>query len=197
MGVPNTLVDGNTASATPVNENFVYLDDRITSTSSSLTSQVNSVQSSLSTVNSECVHKTGTETVAGNKTFSGNNTHSGSNNFTGTTTAVTQAVSSNNTRVATTAWVRALLNENITKAANGGVKLPNGLIIEWATFTTSTNTYKKWAFKNSFTSASSYAVVGSCVGTSMFAWNPGINYSSGYCNVYIDDRTCRFIAVGY
>ena len=195
MGLPNTLVDGNTASATPVNENFVYLDERITSTSSSLDLQVNSVQSSLSTVNSECVHKTGTETISGNKTFSAGVY------VTGALTAPTVATSDNSTKAATTAWVKSALPSilgSITSASNGGVKLANGLIVEWATFATTSDTSKTWNFKNSFTSSSSYAVASAKVGTNEFNYSPGISYTSGgSCKVYINSDTARLIAVGY
>ena len=99
MTLPYSFSAGQTAKAAEVNADFIYVQDKITQTATALQTSVNSVQNSLSTVNSECVHKTGNETIAGNKTFSGTVA------LNGTATALTQAEGNNSTNIATTAFV--------------------------------------------------------------------------------------------
>ena len=64
--------------------------------------------------------------------------------FTGTPTAPTTSQGTNNTQVATTAFVASMLGGNtipaISKAANGYVKMANGLILQWGAASKDLNT---------------------------------------------------------
>ena len=57
--------------------------------------------------------------------------------FTGTPTAPTAAVATNSTQIATTAFVKSVVDSSgsftQSLAANGWTKLPNGLILQWGT----------------------------------------------------------------
>ena len=106
-------------------------------------------------INNTAVKLTGDETIAGVKTFSsdivGNVTGNASyatsaGSATNASYATTPATSDNSTSIATTAFVKSVVDSSgsggytQSLSSNGWTKLPNGLIIQWGICTDGTNT---------------------------------------------------------
>lgn len=87
----------------------------------------------------------------------------------------------------------------ITKAANGGVKLGNGLIINWFAGSITSATEYTWTYRIPFTTSSTYGVFGQHVGKVGYN-NQGIgNRTTTNCEIQLhsgEKATCLF-AIGY
>lgn len=111
------IPQGSEVISSDLNDNFEYLDGRITTVGSSITTLQSNIQSLNSTLSSQIEQvQTDMENSAvskdENNTISGNNTFSGTNSFTGDVTVTTQAYGTNNTTVATTAFTKSARNIN-------------------------------------------------------------------------------------
>lgn len=111
------IPQGSEVISSDLNDNFEYLDGRITTVGSSITTLQSNIQSLNSTLSSQIEQvQTDMENSAvskdENNTISGNNTFSGTNSFTGDVTVTTQAYGTNNTRIATTAFAKSARNIN-------------------------------------------------------------------------------------
>lgn len=159
MTLPYSFSAGQPAKAAEVNADFVFLKDTITQAASALQASVNSVQSSLSTVNSECVHKTGTETIAGKKTFTGQVVLSG------ITSVPTPEAAANNTYPTTAKWVKDFAKTSgadymatFSKGASGYYKFTNGLIVQWGHTAVNKKDDTSITFPTAFSGANSYGL---------------------------------------
>lgn len=95
----------------------------------------------------------------------------------GVLTAVSSpAADDNSKKIATTEW--ALLGFEVSKGASPYIKLPTwlgGLIIQWGQVTTNASTVSTITFPKSFSSATSYMIVGSDVTNDLVsAGNSGV-----------------------
>lgn len=113
--------------------------------------------------------------------------------FTGTPTAPTAAVATNNTQIATTAFVKSVVasSGSFTQSfsQNGWTKLPNGLIIQWGYSAAKTNILFPISFPNACLAVvegyatASYAAITAISKT-------GFTFSNGALNLY-------YLAIGY
>ena len=201
-----------------MNNNFDYLDSRITTVGQAITgwetqlANVNTtLTNSFNNLNSAAVKLTGAQTITGNKTFSGTVTHK--NNMT-LTNACDLSCAGNATftgvvKVPTsTSKGTALQLSAHSKSANGYMKLGNGLIFQWGEITKQDNSFSgDLTFPTAFSSETSYGFAtgthyytGSGDGTSAHVYalqiknrtSTGLKYfiSGSYTSVY-------WVAIGY
>lgn len=127
--------------------------------------------------------------------------------FTGTPKSTTPASSDNSTRIATTAFVKALVgaanNGGIVSAnlaQNGYVKFANGFILQWGQNQTRQDQYNTFSFPLSFTT-NQVQVVG--IGTATYnEWQNGIVITAVTASNFTEHcrsaaQTFRWIAVGH
>ena len=162
-------------------------------------------------IDSDVVHKAGTETISGNKTFSGNNTYSGSSTFSGNAsfsqspTVPTPTATDSSTKAASTAFVKNAMSTSgaglatISKARKGYCKFTNGLIIQWGSVAKGAT--RSVTFATNFTSTN-YTVTANIEG------DTGYVYACGITNKATNGMTIRtyggasdyvvgWIAIGY
>lgn len=155
-----------------MNNNFDYLDGRITTVGQAITgwetqlANVNTtLTNSLNNLNSAAVKLTGSQTITGAKTLSGGVTLSGTTTHSGALNCSGAATFTGTTKVPNSATVgTAIATAAISKAADGYVKLGNGIIIQWGSVTGSAGA-KTVTFPLAFTSTNVRAVT-QCLYTS-------------------------------
>lgn len=113
--------------------------------------------------------------------------------LTGVPTAPTAAVATNNTQIATTAFVKSVVasSGSFTQsfAANGWTKLPNGLIIQWGYSQAKTSILFPISFPNNCLAVvEGYAVASYAAITAIS--KTGFTFSNGALNLY-------YLAIGY
>ena len=122
-----------------MNNNFEYLDDRITTVGQAITgwetqlANVNtSLTASINNLDSAAVKLAGTQTISGNKTFSGTNSFSGSVSHSAALSCSGAATFTGTTKVpASTTTGTALQLAAQTKAGDGYIKFGSGIIVQW------------------------------------------------------------------
>ena len=90
---------------------------------------------------------------AANVKLTGDQTIDGIKTFTSSPKAPTPATSDNSTNIATTMFVQSLINNIKTKEnidVNGWVEFPNGLILQWGRFLSTTHAFQDVSFPKPF-----------------------------------------------
>jgi hypothetical protein len=85
--------------------------------------------------------------------LTGDQTIDGIKTFTSSPKAPTPATSDNSTNIATTMFVQSLINNIKTKEnidVNGWVEFPNGLILQWGRFLSTTHAFQDVSFPKPF-----------------------------------------------
>lgn len=128
------IENGDKVLSAPLNDNFEYLDDRITDTNSSLTSAISTMQSSISSATSNLSSEIDTKiAAAGTTTVKTNGNQSIGGNKTFTSVCYGKASSNENSLLTN---VKCSVSGS---SKNGYVKFGNGMLIQWMSFTQSTN----------------------------------------------------------
>lgn len=123
------------------------------------------------------------------------------------TEAPTPASSDNTTKIATTAFVKSVLSSSgnglatISKATNGYCRFSNGLLIQWGQNSSYTSRNPTITLNQSYTSATSYVVVGSGTygNTSSNGWNYTTSRTQTNFKAIVDTdmKPWVWIAIGY
>ena len=136
-----------------MNNNFDYLDGRITTVGSSITTIQSNIQSLNSTLSNQInqiqtdmenstVSKTENNTISGNNTFSGTNGFTGNVTISGSSFNFTKCTTKpTTTSTASTSKVSVIV-KNYLNGNSGYVKYSDGLIIQWGQNTTASQDAK-------------------------------------------------------